>query len=318
MPRQRKCNKHLPPRVYKRPNGYSYYPQEGGSIKIAGKDASPAEIESAWKQAKSSRRATSLKFAKEVYEKTEAYLRLSEATKTDYQTCSVMPLKVFERTDITKLKPHHMRQYMDRRGTKTKFRANREIAWLSNVFSAMFERGLMPTNPCKGVKKFHEPARTHYVEDADYFAMLNIVPLPVKVAMEIGYCTGLRITDIREMQWSQIKDGIEVRLSKTGVALEKEISPRLKAALDEAKKLPGVSSLYVIHNRKGQKYTKDGFSAIWKRYMAKDEVKNKFQFRDIRKKAITDFEGETKVFSGHKTDQMAARYKVKPIKSPSH
>lgn len=318
MSKPRKCDFHLPPRVYRKPSGaYSYHPPEGGSIRIAGKHATAGEIEAAYKMAKDSRRTTSLQFAKELYEKTEAYQRLAEATKTDYQTCSVKPLEVFEKTDITRLKQQHIRQYMDRRGIKTKVRANRELAWLSNVFSALFERGLMPINPCKGVKKFREYSRDYYVEDKDYMEMLKISPPVIQVAMEIGYCTGLRITDIRELKWAQVKKGVEVKLSKTGVTLEKEISPRLHAALDAAKELPGISSMYVIHNRRGQKYTKGGFSTIWKRYGAKMSG-DKFQFRDIRKKAITDYEGETKAFSGHKTDQSAAGYKIKPIKSPSH
>ena len=131
--------------------------------------------------------------------------------------------------------------------------------------------------------------------------------------MEISYCTGLRVTDVLEMKWEQIqiKEGIDVELSKTGVKMTKQLSPRLKAALATAKQLPG---LY----QQGQKYTRSGFNSTWKRYRAKLPEGHGFQFRDIRKKSITDWQGETKTFSGHKTDQMTARYKIKPIKSPSH
>lgn len=317
MPRARRKDHHLPPRVYRNKAGsYMYHPPEGGAMKIAGKNASLAEVEARYKDAVQLCRANSLKSLIELYKETDPYKRLSAVTKKDYEQCELVPLKAFAKTDMTKVKPPHMRKYMDERGKASKFRANRELAFLSNVCACAYERGLLTMNPCKGVKKFKEPARKHYVEDDDYYAMLNKSPLVIQVAMEIGYCTGLRITDIRKLKWADVKEGLEVTLSKTKVAMVKEITPRLQAALDAAKTLPGVSSMYVLHNRRGQMYTQSGFNALWTRHSA--GMENRFQFRDIRKKAITDFEGETKQFSGHKTDQMAARYKVKPIQSPSH
>ena len=176
----------------------------------------------------------------------------------------------------------------------------------------------MPVNPCKDIKRFKELPRDYYVPDDHYQAMLESSPLVLQVAMEISYCTGLRVTDVLEMKWEQIKEGIDIELSKTGVKMTKELSPRLKAALAAAKQLPGLWSSYVVHNQKGQKYTRSGFNSTWKRYRAKLPEGHGFQFRDIRKKSITDWQGETKTVSGHKTDQMTARYKIKPIKSPSH
>lgn len=317
MARARRKDHHLPPRVYRNKAGsYMYHPPGGGSMKIAGKNASLAEVEENYKRAVDLGKPHSLRSLIELYKTTEPYQRLSAVTKTDYEQCEVAPLKVFADNNMTKIEPKHIRQYMDARGHSSRYRANRELAFLSNVCACAYERGLLRSNPCKGVKKFTEPARTHYVEDVDYYAMLHQAPLVLQVAMEIGYCTGLRITDIRKMKWADVKEGLEVTLSKTRVSMIKEITPRLQAALDAAKNLPGVSSMYVLHNRRGQMYTQSGFNALWTRHSSK--IENRFQFRDIRKKAITDFEGETKQFSGHKTDQMAARYKVKPIQSPSH
>ncbi len=319
MPRKRTKDDHLPNRVYRTKSGsYQYHPRGGGSIKLGGKKATMTDIETAYKRITQRENPNSLHYLIDIYKKTESWDRLSPVTQADYEQSEKILVKVFGAANMTSITQPHVRQFMDKRGQQSRTRANRELAYLSNICAAAFERGLMPANPCKGIKKFHEAARDYYVPDAHYQAMLESSPLVLQVAMEISYCTGLRVTDVLEMKWEQIKEGIDVELSKTGVKMTKELSPRLNAALTAAKQLPGLWSSYVVHNQKGQKYTRSGFNSTWKRYRAKLPEGQGFQFRDIRKKSISDWQGETKAFSGHKTDQMAARYKIKPIKSPSH
>ena len=319
MSRKRTKNHHLPKRVYRTKSGsYQYHPKSGGSITLGGPKATMTDIEREYKRITEKDNPHSIHFLIDIYKKTEAWGRLSPVTKNDYEQSEKILLKVFGQSNMTAITQPHVRQYMDKRGEQSRTRANRELAYLSNVCAAAFERGMMLSNPCKGIKKFHEPPRNYYVPDSDYQTMLDIAPLSIQVAMEIGYCTGLRVTDVLELKWEQVKDGIEIRLSKTGVNMIKELTPRLRSALAAAKQLPGLWSSFVIHNMQGQKYTRSGFNSTWRRYSLKLPEEQRFQFRDIRKKSITDWEGETKVFSGHKTDQMAARYKVKPIKSPSH
>ena len=319
MPRKRTKDHHLPPRVYRtRAGTYQYHPRSGGSIRLGGKNATLCEIESEYRRLTELENPGSIKFLIDTYKKTEPWRRLSPVTQADYQQSERKIIAVFGRANMSMVTPAHIRQYMDKRGQTSKHRANRELAYLSNICAAAYERGLLLSNPCKGVKKYHEPPRNHYVADDAYQAMIDISPLMLQVAMEISYCTGLRQTDVLNLKWEQIKEGIEVTLSKTRVEMIKELSPRLQAALAAAKKLPGLWSSWVIHNQQGQRYTRSGFNSTWSRYNKKLPEPQRFQYRDIRKKAITDWDGETKLFSGHKTDQMAARYKIKPIKSPSH
>ncbi|MBL4680847.1 MAG: hypothetical protein JKY88_09010 [Pseudomonadales bacterium] len=319
MPRKRQTDHHLPPRVYRTKSGaYQYHPRSGGSIRLGGAKSSVGDIEREYKRLTERENPSSLFFLIYIYKDTEAWERLSPVTQHDYEQSEKVLIKVFGNANMTAISQPHVRQFMDARGKQSRTRANRELAYLSNICAAAFERGLLLSNPCKAVKKFYEPPRNHYVEDAHYQAMLDISPIMIQVAMEIGYCTGLRQTDVLNMAWSQVRDGLEIKLSKTGVDMIKELSPRLQAALNAARKLPGLASMYVLHNQQGQRYTRTGFNSTWRRYNQKLPESMRFQYRDIRKKAITDWEGETKIFSGHKTDQMAARYKLNPIKSPSH
>jgi len=318
-PRNRKTHRHLPPRVYQRKSGsFEYHPPDGGSITIAKKGASMAEVFKAYEEAVVSNRNTSLKYLAERYHSSEQFKRLALVTQKDYLQASEKPLLAFKDTVCPNLRAQHIRQYMDKRGQSSRFRANREMAWLSNVFNYAFERGLMPINPCTGVKPFPEESRKKYVSDDAYNAMLNASPLVLQVAMEIAYCTGIRPTDALNLKWGNVQaDGIHITTSKTKSDIIKEYTPRLKAALEAAKGIPGGLNFYVIHTESGSRYTPSGFHSAWRRAMSNLPKEDRFQFRDLRSKGVTDFKGDKKKFSTHKTDAMVGRYTRKPTRSPS-
>lgn len=308
-------------RVYRARSGaYQWHPPEGGSITIAGKNATKAEVLTALEQAQTATRVNSIKYLSDLYFAGDQFKSLSEVTRKDYQEYAIkLPLQYFKPTDCTKLQAQHIRIYMDARGKTSKHRANRELAVLSNVFLYAYERGLMPRNPCAGVKPFKEGRRKHYATDADYQAVFKGASLVVQVAMEIAYCTGWRQADVLALQWSQIKqDGIHYVESKTGTVAIKDVSQRLQAALDAAKRLHGVSGIgYVVRTRKGDRYTRDGFNTLWSRSQAALPKERRFTFHDIRRKAITDYAGRKADFSLHGSDRMAESYNVAPKKSPS-
>lgn len=320
-PRQRKDKAlaWLPPRVYQRGGGeFTYYPPAGGSKVIAKKGARPDQVWEAYNAAIADIRPNSLKYFWDQYQESEQWKDHADATRIDYTQSSKIPLKVFAHTDCLALRAPHIRQYMDSRGKKSRTRANRELSWMSSMFKFAFERGLMPLNPCEGVKPFREQRRKHYVEVEHYNALYAVAPDVVRVAMELAYCAGLRQADVLKLQWSHVgDDGLLVVQQKTGKALSKDLSDRILAALKLARTLPKVSSYFVVHNKVGKKYTRSGFNAIWARYMAKIPEAQRFTFHDLRRRGITDAGGDKK-FSGHKSDAQAAAYNVKPIKSPSH
>ncbi|MBP2170796.1 hypothetical protein J2125_003988 [Erwinia toletana] len=63
-----------------------------------------------------------------------------------------------------------------------------------------------------------------------------------------------------------MEEGILIKRSKTSVAQIKSWSPRLEAAVKLASDLPlskGMSTIYVMHQQSGSKYTRDGFNRRW-------------------------------------------------------
>ncbi len=129
---------------------------------------------------------------------------------------------------------------------------------MSRVYRWAYERGFVKGNPTKGVRQYKEVSRDRYITNEEYQALYSVAPDIVKIAMELAFCCA-RQNDVLEMKKSQfMEEGILIKQSKTSVAQIKAWSPRLNAALELAKKLPlnsGMSSLYVIHQPAGGKYT---------------------------------------------------------------
>ncbi len=64
-----------------------------------------------------------------------------------------------------------------------------------------------------------------------------------------------------------VADGIMIKQSKTKVKQIKGWSDRLEAAVKLADTLPlksGMSSIFVLHQTNGSKYTRDGFNSRWR------------------------------------------------------
>lgn len=87
----------------------------------------------------------------------------------------------------------------------------------------------------------------------------------------------------------------------------------------------GISSVYIIHQRTGLRYTRDGFNSRWRkaREAAKEaypELDFNFTFHDLKAKGVSDLEGslsEKQAISGHKNMGQTARYdrkiKIVPV-----
>lgn len=310
----------MPPRVYRGKSAYEYHPRDGGAIRLCKLTASPAEVLATHDAVVKSLPAEySVEWLFRQYEASTQFARLAPVTRTDYQQAKKKPLAVFGKMQAGAVTPPMVRQYLDERGKASQYRGNREVSLLKVVFAWGAERGYLAGNPAAGIKPHPEQRRTRYVTADEYAAVYAEAGPAVRVAMEIAACTGLRRADILAMRWDQVtEDGILITQQKTGTQMVKARSDRLNRALAAARQLPkpkGIVSVYVVHAKSGARYSASGFATVFGRACA--DAGQDWHFHDLRRTAITDAEG-SQVFSGHKSAAMAARYNVKPIKSPSH
>ncbi|PHM33288.1 tyrosine-type recombinase/integrase [Xenorhabdus innexi] len=311
----------MPPRVRRGRSAYEFQTPDCRTIRLCDFSATQTEVWIAYeKMLAEEKNEETLAALVKAFFRSPDFTDLSPQTQSDYLKNSKKLLPVFGKMHPNNVKPEHVRKYMDKRGMKSKTQANREKNFLSRVYGWGYERGLVERNPCKGVRQFKEKARDRYITDEEYNALYSISPPVVQVAMELAYLCCARQSDILALTYAQINDtGIFIKQSKTSVSQIKAWTERLHNAIELSKTLPidkGMSSIYVLHQRNGTRYARDGFNSRWRKAREQaaqnfPELDFHFTFHDLKAKGVSDLEGplaEKQQISGHKNITQTARY----------
>ena len=311
----------MPPRVRRGKSAYEFRSPDGRTIRLCNAGISKAQVWAAYENFINDIKAgTTFNALCEEFFRSGDFHELATETRKDYQKYFKKLVIVFGKMKPEKIKPEHIRTYMDKRGAKSRVQANREKAFMSRVFRWAYERGKVTKNPCQGVKQFKEQARTRYVTDREYNSLFEAAPAVVKICMELAYLCCARQGDILDLKKSQLIDeGILIQQSKTSVTQRKAWSERLREVVKMADGLPlhaGTVSIYVIHQQSGSRYTRDAFNAQWmkaKKLAAEKypDLDFQFTFHDLKAKGISDLTGtlnEKQEISGHKSAAQTARY----------
>jgi integrase len=320
MGRKRKeCDRWMPEKVYRGRAAFEYRPVKSVCIRVAALDApKPVVIRRALEEFERYHLTggTVAALIAEFFDSAE-FSDLSERTIEDYLIYAKPINKVFGKMDAKKLLPEHVRKYMDLRGKASKTQANRNHSFLSRVYAWGFERGKVSANPCKGVAKFKTAPRDVYISDMEYRTLLEFAPPAVFAAMEISYLCAARQGDVLRLTKAQLlPEGVDIKQGKTGKRQIKEYTPRLSDALKVCSRLGReISSIYVVPNLAGSAYTSDGFRTMFSRARAEARKETglpmRFTFHDIKAKSISDYEGDKRKFSGHKSEAQVATYNRK-------
>jgi integrase len=200
-------------------------------------------------------------------------------------------------------------------------RGNRERALLSHIFTMAMEWKLAKYNPCLGVRRNPEHGRSRYISDAEFDAVLGIANPVVRDIMQIGVATALRISDILEIEVTDITpEGIMCEPNKTmrshpGKTLLIKMSPTMEEVV--ARRLPDCAA-YLFERHDGKRrvpYSYKIFGRMFARTVTKalstKLIKESFTFHDIRAKALTDASRmgmNAQLLAGHSNPMMTARY----------
>lgn len=332
--RKNKQDQHLPPRVYRGKSKFEWHPKEGGAVSLCPLDAPISKVWLAFERASMNHdgRYTLRDMAKQYFE-SPRFLDRAPKTQAGYLESWRALDKVLGSMDVKKIRPEHIRGYMDIRGQKHKVSANRERAILNNIFGFAQEYGRVGANPVRGVRTFSESGRAHvYIDDAEYIAFLRESTPMMQVFMELAYLLGARGQDLRALKLQDLhEEGIYIAQQKTGKKQLKRWNARLREAVNLAKRIrtgridplkedPG----YLIVNESGGSFSESALKSLWQRNKAKvhknrvDAANGKsvpdiiWTFHDIKAKAISDYEGDKQTFSGHKSRAMMERYNRSP------
>lgn len=238
-----------------------------------------------------------------IWAKTLEESGLSERTLRDYESYWKFLAPVFGKVDIDKMKPEYLMRYFHERSSK--YRAKREVKFLSLIFNWARARGLMSVqNPATGIIRQMKATsrRTIYVTNSDFALVYQHGNDLVKDAMDIAYLTGQRPADVFKMKWSDISDGVlYIEQNKTGEHVRIAVTGKLAEVFDRIRSRKIIGKTVICDDR-GNSVNQLGlfrYHFDHARDMAELDARekgimfNRFQFKDIRAKAATDSDTQT-------------------------
>jgi integrase len=213
---------------------------------------------------------------------------LAPRTQIDYGRHLVKLREVFGSAIAAALEPKDFATFINVK--KGKIQRVKQLAVLSAAFTqAVSFWYWIPSNVLRDVKRPKSKPRDRLVTAEEFAAVRALAPYRIQLAMDLAVMTGQRQGDLLGLRWADIR-GMELHVSqtKTGKRLAIEITPDLEAVLDKCWQLP-TRGEYVLSARHHQRYTGEGFRAMWQRNMRKYVKRGgeRFTFHDLRALAAT-------------------------------
>lgn len=314
------------------------------SKKIAGGSASLAEIWQAHeanlkdKQTALTFRALSLDFQQSI-----DWRQLSPLTQADYRDChkQIVNTKagdgLFGDIEVVHWTVGTVRKYRDFRAEESRSRANKELGYISRIFSWAYAYEKIKFNPAKGIPKLTIKPRQHYAEDNDYVFLLQVAKESnywyMPIAMEIAYLCRMRLSEVLDMtETNALPDGLLINRRKgsrsnivawtenLSALWQSAISKRNEILAEKHQPLPEKHPIF-ISERTGDILQSGALKTAKKRIDALAKAKaielgityTHFTFHDLKRKGVTDTTGNKQEASGHRNAAMLNIYDVKPI-----
>jgi integrase len=234
-----------------------------------------------------------------LYQFTDDWKTLADATKADYKQCSLHVLKTFGTVRAALIRPTDVNRYLRVERSEAPVRANREAALLSNLFNLGIARGDLDANPCKQVRRNKEQPRTEAPETAVLGAFVGWLVQAggqrkiIAQMAEFAAYGGNRRVEFLSLTWPQIDRAAGVIRIKRAKQRGREvwekidIGPQMAELLDRIEK----TGQWVFCNRGGNPYTSRGFQANWGKWMNEaikaGIVSRRFTFHDLRAYYVT-------------------------------
>jgi integrase len=292
MGRPRKNKKHLPPRMQEKRGVYYHTLFIDGKVKWIRLADNYADALRIWAEREGASQKTG-STANHMIDRYVLEILPKLALKTqDERTRQSKKLKqVFGPVLLSDIEPHHIAAYLDQR--ESKIAANREITFLSSMFSYAMRWGWCKFNPCTGVRRNTEKKRTRYITDEELKFLMSEASEQMACIIELAYLTAIRKSDLLKIRVNDLQaDGLHVLPTKTqdstGQVMIFSNTPRLLEVLNRSRKLRRrASSMYLFATQDGTPHSTSGFNSAWKRLKNKVGLSD-IHFHDIRAKALTD------------------------------
>lgn len=304
MGRRRKTDLHLPKRMYERRGKYYFDSPTTKKWEPLGDDYAAA-------LAKYGQLAGPLWTGRVLHDvftryKTEITATIKNKDTRDNEIRTIDRFdRLFGHMHQDSLTQQHLYRYMDERlderaevkhlKRKAPSAGRHDVRFLKKVLAKGIKWSAGTVNPVLGLEFDPDPKNTRDVTDAEFAAVYALANERMQVAMELAANIGQRRGDLLKIRPKEdfTDEGILIRQGKTGAALLVEWTPALKTVTDRALAMkPDIPKDYLLRNRNGRPYSKNGFKSIWRKLIAravkKGVIATAFKFHDLRAKAATD------------------------------
>lgn len=296
----------LPPKVHKK-NGRYYYVHKNQWHKLTRIEDGAAALYDALQAFTSDRPATYGQVMALYISR--AVPKLRPASQPEYvRIIQNRLMHHFGHMILDTLQSSHIAKYLQfREDEGAPIGGNREKAVLGSIISWGMRFGWCGYNPCLGVRRNKETPSRVYVKDEVLKAAIERASPALQDLISVGFLTGLRQTDLRELRRVNIKaTGIELTQSKDGKFRHITWSSALKYFIDRA--LSRSECDHVFTGMSGKPWSVDGLQSAMRR------LGPGFRFRELRPKAASDADHNV---LGHDA-QMLVRYvraqRLKPVR----
>lgn len=171
---------------------------------------------------------------------------------------------------------------------RDKTRCNRTLAILSGVLRYARDNELIPRtqNPCSGLRKKERQFKAHYLTEAEYQRLGEVLrdemthrAAPASATLLLAL-TGARKSEILELQWKHIGDqGIQLQDSKSGPRFI-GLNAGARWVIDHLPK--GTPEQAVIRRRCGAALPESSLSRFWQQVRQKIGLPERARLHDLR------------------------------------
>lgn len=243
------------------------------------------------------------------YFNSSQFKQLAPRTQRDYQKYLPYLSSFFKDAPLDQIQPKHISQYLNQ-AKLTNIQANRHISLFSTIFNFARANGLtIYQNPCTGVRKHKEKARTRLLSQKEFDHFLSVIKddifrNEILLFSQIGSRKGDTFK-LLKTSFNQIENTLLVDIGKTSSVITFSCSEKLQAVLN-----------FLINQSKSDyiftHYTHDSFRHHFEKYRELSKLKN-FTLHDLRAMAATQYYAlhgleATRIFLGHNNAQTSERY----------
>lgn len=225
----------------------------------------------------------------ELYKTHPQYLTLAATTKTDYNACLDRIEAEWGEHGIDLFEDVRVRSDIDEwrnRWAHQPRTADKNLVMLSTLLNwARREKGLLGINVAEGMSLLHHADKSDEIWEERHWQAVEKaeIPTPLMNAIRLASMTGLRQSDLLNLDWENVSDKaiVFVTAKRKGRAVI-PIFTELRALLDSLKPEKAVGP--VLLSSRGKRWTPDGLKTAMQRKMPKGFDRT---FHDLRGTYVT-------------------------------